>query len=473
MTARLDIPAGPKHAGEGPWAAEARRLLMLGAPMALTQLVQFSVHTIDVVMIGRLGPEPLAASSLGLVMFYAGWMLLMGPAVAVSPLVSQALGAKADDYDDVRRSVRMCLWASALATPVLTVIYLYAGDLARLLGQPASVARLAGPYVLALVPGLFFSLGIMTLRNFLAALNLTRAPLLIVVFTTVLNAFLNWLLIFGALGAPRLELVGAGIASSIAHATGFFLLVIYCRQAKAARAFHLWRDFFGFDMGRMKEVIALGLPISVTMLFEGMLFNACVLLVGRIGIAEMAAYQVALNVSAIAFMAPLGFSMAGAVRVGLHAGARNRAGVERAAVLTVGICIGAIALFAIPIMVAPGLVSALYLDRADPANRAVLDYVTVFLRIAAGFMLFDAIQVACNQALRGLKDVRMPMVITGIAYWLIGFPLAAYLGLASPMGAAGVWWGLLASLAAAAAMLGTRLYRLVRHAPMSQLTETG
>ena len=467
MTARLD-----KHAGEGPWAAEARRLFTLGAPMALTQLVQFSVHTVDVLMIGRLGPEPLAASSLGLVMFYAGWMLLMGPAVAVSPLVSQALGAKADDYDDVRRSVRMCLWAAFLATPLLTVAYLFAGDMALLLGQPEQVAHRAGPYVLALTPGLFFSLGVLILRNFLAALDITRAPLIIVIFTTLLNAFLNWLLIFGALGAPRLELVGAGIASSLSHAAGFFLLVVYCRRARAAKAFHLWRDFFAFDWPRMREVVALGVPISVAMLFEGMLFNACVLLVGRIGVAEMAAYQVALNVSAIAFMAPMGFSMAGAVRVGLHAGARDRASVQRAAALTVLLSIGAILVVAIPLMIAPSLIAALYLDRADPANAPVLDYVAIFLRIAAGFMFFDAVQVACNQALRGLKDVRAPMVITGLAYWAIGFPLCAFLAFSTPLGAAGVWWGLLFSLLAAAIMLGARLIWIVRYRPMAELTKS-
>lgn len=430
--------------------------------MAATQLVQFSVMTVDVLMIGRLGPEPLAAASIGVVIYFAAWLVGFGPAMAVSPLVSQALGANENDHDDVRISVRMSLWAIGALTPLMFVGFVLAENISLALGQKAELAAMAGPYVMALGPGWTFAMGTIILRNFLAAIGETRAPLLIVIGTTLLNAFLNWLLIYGNWGFPRLELIGAGIASSIVNACGFFGLVVFIRMHSRPQRFNLFRDFLKPHWPRLREIVRLGWPIGVTIAFEGMLFNACVFLMGRIGVNEVAAYQVALNVASIAFMAPLGLSMAGSVRVGLAAGAGDRARVRRAAALTIALSIAAIMLVAVPVMLAPGFVAGLYLNRADPANAAVIALVGQFLIIAAAFMLFDATQVASAQALRGLKDVRWPMVITGVAYWAVGFPIAAWLGLGTEIGAVGVWWGLLAGLFTAASLLAARLYLLTR-----------
>ncbi|MGB5810272.1 MAG: MATE family efflux transporter [Polyangiales bacterium] len=444
------------------WRREFGALMSIGLPMGLTQLVQFSISTVDVLMIGRLGPEPLAGASLGLVILYAVFLFGFGPAMAVSPMVSQALGADPDDTAGVRRSVRMALWTIGVGVPALSIVFFFTQEIALVLGQPPVPAALAEPYVLALAPGLPFMVGIMALRNFLAAIGRTRAPLLFIVMTTVLNAFLNWLLIFGHWGFPRLELVGAGVASSVSHATGFLLLVLYIRTEHESRRFHLFRSFFKRSAVHLREVIHLSWPIGLAWTFEAMLFNACVFLMGRLGVDEMAAYQVALNVAAVAFMMPLGLSMAGSVRVGLAAGAGDTKRVRRAAGASVLACVGAIMVIAIPVMIAPQRIAAFYLDATDPANATVLGLVTSFLPIAAAFAFFDATQVAANQALRGLKDVRVPMFITAFSYWGIGFPVSVGLGLATPLGAVGVWWGLLAGLAVAAVLLGGRLLRLTR-----------
>lgn len=454
---------------DGSWGAEARALFLLGAPMALTQIVQFSINAIDVLMIGRLGPDALAAASLGLLFFFSAWLVGFGPAMAISPLVSQSIGAAAGKggadeatADDVRRSVRMGLWSVAMLFPFVFAAYAVAPQLCRALGQPAELADMAGPYIIALAPGWPFAVGILILRNFLAAIERTRFPLFVVVCTTLLNAFLNWLLIFGAFGAPKLGLLGAGIASSLSNIAGFAALALFCRVDERARPYGILQEAFLPDWARLKVVVALGWPIAVATAFEGLLFNACILLMGRIGVDEMAAYQVALNVAAMAFMSAFGFAIAGGVRVGLHEGAGDRDGVRRAAALSVAFSVVAIAGFAGVVFFAPAAIGALYLRVEDPQNAAVLPLVASFLRIAALFMIFDAIQVAAHQALRGLKDVRAPMVITGVAYWGVGFPLAAYLGLGTPVGAEGVWWGLLTSLGVAAALLSWRLYRRTR-----------
>lgn len=466
-TAPYKAPKAGAAAPRAAWRREFLALMTIGVPMGLTQLVQFSINTVDVLMIGRLGAEPLAAAALGLVMVYALFLFGFGPAMASSPLISQALGADPDDTDNVRRSVRMTLWTIGIAIPVLSLIFLFTEEIALALGQPAGAAKLAEPYVLAYAPGLPFALGVMVLRNYLAAIERANAPLVFIIVTTVLNALLNYLLIYGNWGFPQLELVGAGIASSIANATGFFALVAYINIEKTSRRFQLFKEFLTPDWTRLREVGRLAWPIGITMVFEAMLFNAAILLMGRIGVGEMAAYQVALNVAALAFMMPLGLSMAGAVRVGLQAGAGDLPGVRRASIISVLTCSAAIMFFAVPMMLVPFGIAGLYLDAGDAANTAVIALVASFLPIAAAFALFDATQVAANQALRGLKDVRVPMVITGISYWVIGFPVSAWLGLFTPLGAVGVWWGLLVGLVVASILLSTRLWMITRDAPAS------
>ena len=454
--------AQTKTPGQSAWRREFIALMTIGLPMGLTQLIQYSINTVDVLMIGRLGSESLAAASLGIVMYYVLYVAGMGPAMAVSPMVSQALGADANDTRDARRSVRMGLWTVGIGAALMSLIYLFTEEIALALGQPANLAKMAEPYVLALAPGLPFALGVIILRNFLAAIERTRWPLGIIILATILNAFLNYLLIYGNWGFPELRLVGAGIASTLSHAFGFFTLVAYILLEKRARQFDLFKNFLAPDWERLREVISLGWPIGVTIAFEAMLFNAAVFLMGRIGVDEVAAYQVALNVAAVAFMTPLGLSMAGAVRVGLMRGAHDAAGVRRAAALTIISCIGAIMIIAIPVMLAPRAIAEFYLDAGDPKNTVVLELVASFLPIAAAFALFDAVQVAAAQALRGLKDVRIPMIMTGISYWGIGFPVAAWLGLFTPLGAVGVWYGLLVSLLSAAVLLGGRLWLITR-----------
>jgi len=197
-------------------------------------------------------------------------------------------------------------------------------------------------------------------------------------------------------------------------------------------------------------------------MFEGMLFNAAVLLMGIIGVLETAAYQIALNVVALAFMLPWGLSMAGAVRIGLAKGAENKPAIRRAASTTLTAAIASMIPVALFIGLFPTIIASFYFDIHNPEKAALLALVTGFLPIAAAFGIFDATQVAANQLLRGLKDVNWPMILTGISYWVIGFPVAYILGLKTDIGANGVWYGLMAGLMAASILLGGKLARRIR-----------
>ena len=460
MTEQLSTLQQDRKIMPANWPGELKAILALGTPMAATQLVQFLVYTIDVVMIARVSADALAASSLGLVVMFLLWMIGSGPVAAVTPLISQALGANQQDHDDVRYSVRMSLWVIALMTPLIILGVMFTEPVLVFFGQDPFMSKMAGEYVLMLSFGMPFALGVMCLRNFLAALNKTTIPLILVIVSTCLNAFFNYLLIFGNWGLPRLELLGAGIASSLVYFLSFLFFAAYVSLDKEAKVFRVFKDFFVPKWERLKEIIILGVPISLSTVFEGMLFNACVLLMGVLGRAEIAAYQIAMNVAALAFMLPWGLSMAGAVRVGLAAGARNHAAVKRVCVITILLCVAAMVTIAIFVSLLPSGIAALYLD-GGPEHQDVRNYVIIFLPLAAAFMLSDAVQVASNQLLRALKDVRAPMYMTGFCYWVVGFPVAWYLGLKTSVGPNGIWYGLLISLTIASLLLGGRLYWLV------------
>lgn len=443
------------------WGGEMRALLLLGIPMAAAQFVQFLVFFFDTAMIGRISPEDVAAAALGTVIYFALWMLGSGPVNAVTPMVAQALGADQNSTQDARRSVRMALWVVFLMTPFIILALAATEPLALFLGQDPVVAEKAGAYVLVLGPGLAFALGTMALRNFLAALEKTLIPFVLVSIVTALNIGLNYILIFGNFGAPRLELVGAGIASSLSYIFGFFLFIAYIRLDTRANSFQIFQNFWKSDWPRFKEVVALGWPISLTTFFEGMLFNACVIVMGVIGVMEQAAYQIALNVVALAFMLPWGLSMAGAVRIGLAEGAKDKTAIRRCAGVTMVASIFVIMAMAIPVALWPDMITSLYLEMDKAENAKAIALVIGFLPIAAAFMLFDSIQVAANQLLRGLKDVTWPMIFTGISYWVIGFPVAYILALKTNIGANGVWYGLMAGLITASILLGGRLRRRI------------
>ena len=445
------------------WGGEMRALLTIGIPMGLAQLVQFSPYIADAVMIGRIGPTEIAAAAIGSVLYFLVWMLASGPIAAVTPLVSQALGRNIAERRDVRRTVRMSVWACFLIFPFIIGLLLLTEPLMIFAGQDPKVAALAQDYVLVLAPGLPFTLAVMSFRNFLAAIGKTIVPFLLVASAAIVNIILNWVLIFGNLGAPELSLLGAGIASSISGIYGYVIFVIYIKWDAKARDFDLFSNLLKPDWERMGELLKIGWPISVTVTFEGMLFNAGVLIAGAVGVIEQAGFQIALSVASTAFMMPYGLSMAGAVRIGLAKGAANTPAARRASTATILSSVLAIGLCALPVAFVPQWVASLYFNMEAGDTRPVFEYVVIFLPIAAGFMFFDAVQVACNQLLRGLADVKWPMVITGISYWVIGFPIAFYTALHTNIGAAGIWYGLTAGLIAAFIGLGIRLWLQLRH----------
>jgi MATE family multidrug resistance protein len=343
----------------------------------------------------------------------------------------------------------------ALLVPPLALFFAVAEPLLRVTGQSPALAALAAPYVYALAGGLPFAFGFMVLRSFATALSRPCAPLSIVIAMIVVNLLGNYVFVFGHWGAPALGLVGSGIASAIANALSFVAMLVVVLTVPPFRSYRLWRHFLRPDWAQLKELGGLGLSIGLALVFEVMLFSAATLMMGRLGTAPLAAHQIALNVPSITFMVPMGIGMAAAVRVGLAAGARNRISVRRAGLTAMAMGGAVMLVFALTMAICARAIAALYLS-ATPETAEAGALTVLFLRVAAAFQLFDGIQVIGANVLRGLKDARLPMILAGGAYWLVGFPLALFLGFGLHWHGVGIWLGLACSLAVAAVSMALR-----------------
>lgn len=466
MTRNAFAPDNRHHLRERlqPFIAELRALAKLGAPLAATQLAQMGIITTDVLMVGALSSDALAAVTLGSTLYYFGWVMGFGPMAAVAPVVAHALGRDPGDEVTPRLAVRMSLWAAILLSIPLGTLMLFVQPIYLALGQPPALAAAVEPYVLALIPGLVFSLAFGGLRVFMSAVHAPRAPLIVLLLTIGANVFFNYALIFGHFGLPRLELLGAGLATTLANLFSFLALLGWIMIAPKLKRFRVMKALHRPHWPTFTELFRLGLPIGMTMLFEGTLFQAGVLIMGTFGAGVLAAHQVALNVASITFMLPLGLAMAGTVRVGLNAGAGDAKGARLAGLTAMGAGAGVSFFCAALMMAFPREIAGLYLDASLPENAEVIALAAHYLGFAAMFQLFDAVQVTANLALRGLKDTRVPMILAGLAYWAIGFPIALGLALWGGINGDGVWLGFVGGLGAAAIALALRFHWLTRTA---------
>lgn len=448
-------PVAPPHRFHD-FIVEARELLRLAGPVVITQLTQMGIGTVDVLLLGAYSKDALAASALGLSLYYAMWVLAMGPAIAVQPMVAHILGSRRADTRGVRLTVRMSLWAILLLTPFQIVFLWYAGDMLRAIGQPEALSADAGHFVRMLAFGFVFTTLFNVLRGYATALSRPNAPLIVMGCTIVFNGVLAWVLIFGHFGAPRLGLTGAGIASSVSYFFSFTVMLAVIFFTTDLARYRIFRRFFQFDWQTLKEVIRLGMPISMTIIFEAMFFNAGTMIMGYFGTDSVAAHQIALNVIALLFMVPLGIATAATVRIGLASGASDMPRVRRAGLAAMGISLTFMGLCGIALAIFAPQIIGIYLDTSKPENQGVITLAVLFLRIGAAFQLFDTGQVVASLCLRGLKDANVPMWIAGVSYWLIGFPLAVLLAFRFHMAGAGVWVAFVVALAVATFAMSIR-----------------
>lgn len=436
------------------WSAELRELFKLAWPLVLAQLAQNLLFTTDVVMMGWLGPQYLAAGMLSHAFFFAIQLFGIGIVGAVAPLVSQALGAR--DIKAVRRIVQAGFWAGIIFAIIIVPIVWQVRPIMLALGQDPTSAALAEEFLHFAVWLIFPALAIIVVRSFLSAHGSTQVILLITLAGVAVNAAGNYALMFGNWGFPRLELRGSGITTTVVSFVMLALMVAYTLGHRKLRRYHVFSRFFTIDWSRIWQMVRVGVPIGLMLLVEVALFSTAAFLMGLLGTNEVAAHAIALQVVAMAFMVPLGLSQATTVRVGLAYGRGDPEGVRKAGWTALGLTVVFETATCILFVTMPGAIIPIFLDPHVEANHAALVLATQYLLIAGVFQLFDGSQATAGAALRGLTDTMWPLVIAFVGYWCIGMPIAVFLGFNAGWRGAGIWWGLAAGLAVVAVVLSIR-----------------
>jgi len=441
---------------------EARLTLALALPIVVGQVSQMLMGVTDSIMIGRLGAVPLAASAFAGGMFSVFFVVGIGLLLPVAVFVSREHGA-GDDRAGARwlkHGVALAVVASVIEMLVMIGLAL---SFSRM-GQPPEVLAEIEPYYTLIVVSLLPVLVFQVFRQFAEALGRPWMPMFIMLASVALNVLLNWILIYGNLGAPAMGLAGAGWATLASRIVALVVIILWLRKAAAFR--HVFPDTWiaGLQLARFREMLHMGVPAAVMLFFEVGGFMVAAVMMGWLGATALAAHQIALSCAAFMFMFPLGLSIAVGMRVGKAVGEGRRD-------LLRPIAGGALAMSCVIMSVsAVGFwLGGEWLARGFVNDAEVVALAVQLLVVAAIFQLFDGAQVIGSGALRGLSDVRVPAVITFIAYWLLAIPGGYALGLHTSLGAVGIWIGLAVGLAIAAVLLAWR-FRLLTNDLRSSVT---
>lgn len=434
---------------------EVRPTLTLALPIIVGQVSQMLMGVTDSVMIGHAGTVPLAASSFGGNVFGIFYVVGIGMMVPVAIFVSRAHGAnKADDAAEfLRHGIAIGL---AFGVAELLVLVGLATQLEHF-GQPAEVVAIVTPFFLLIGASIVPVLIYLALRQFAEAMGRPWMPMVIMLGGVGLNAALNWIFIFGHFGVPALGLTGAGISTLLSRSIGAAVILLWVRRDPITRTAWPQQWFARLSAARLKEMLQVGAPASGMLFFEASAFTFSTVMIGWLGAVPLAAHQIALTCASLAFMFPLGLSMAASMRVSRAVGAGERTRLRPIAYTAMGMGMMLTGTFALAFGFGGTAISHWFVQ--DPL---VVALAAKLLIVAALFQLFDGWQVTGSAALRGITDVKIPAIITFAAYWVVALPLGYALGVRGPLGAIGMWIGIAGGLACAAVFLAVRFTRLTR-----------
>jgi len=439
------------------WRREGPALIRIALPLALAQLAQNGMGLVDTLMVGRLGPAELAGIALGSMLFFFITIVSSSTIFAVGPLVAQATGARRPE-EAAEHARHGIVLGALLSVPAMLILWWVGPALARL-GQDPTTIALATNYLRAVLWSVPAFMLFVALRAFLEGRGQTR-PIMLIAFAGIgANVVANNALMFGRWGFPALGLTGTGYATSLVYTLMALLLALYVARNQAGRHVLRWARV---QRGRVVEIVRLGWPIALTVGFETGLFAVTAVLMGLVGQTALAGHQIALQTVSFTFMIPLGLGVATTARVGQAVGRGDPAGVRAAGVVGISGSLAVMCATAAVYWLAPEFVISLFIDVHDPRNAEVVAFATTFLRIGALFQLVDGLQVAAIGALRGLKDTRVPMLITLVSYWLVGLGSGVWFAFGLGLEGPGLWFGLVVGLAVAAVWLTLRFVTLAR-----------
>jgi MATE family multidrug resistance protein len=442
--------------------SEFRTLLGLSVPVVAAQVGFMAMGVIDTMMVARIGVAELAAVAIATTWSWSSSSLFQGFVHGMDPLVSQAHGA--GDGDGAGLALQRGVVIACASSIPLMALWIATEPLLILLGQDQQVAGLAGDYMIARLPSaLGFNLFI-AMRQYLAGRTIMRPAMWVMLIGNVFNLFLNWVLIFGHLGFPKLGLVGAGLATGLTNVLLPLGLLFWIRAFQLHEgAWRRW-DRKSIDLAGLSRYMRLGIPVGLQLSLEANAFTVTMIMIGWIGVIELAAHQVVISMASFTFMFPLGIAIGASARVGNLIGARDSDRLRLSCRTAFAMGGGIMALAAILFVVFRESLPLLYI--ADPN---VVSLAAMLLPIAAAFQIFDGVQVVGGGLMRGMGRPQAGAIVNLIGFYVVGLPLAWLLAFPAGFGIRGIWWGLAAGLGGVAIMLYFWVERTAAR-PLDELT---
>lgn len=436
--------------------AQAKKTLNLAFPIILGEVAQMMLGIIDTAMVGSVGYKQLAAAALVMSVMNIPFVFGIGITISVSQMVSMAIGR--NDRKLVSHYLFNGFWLCAISAVIISLGIELGKNILFHLGQDQEVAMLALPYMQimgwSVIPMLLF----LALKQFTDGLEHTKTAMMLSLLALPLNIFLNWVLIYGNWGFPRLELMGAGWGTLITRSIIFIALGLIILYHNTFRKYVAVREKeWKLKWQTLKELLGIGIPSSFQITMEAGAFAVSGILIGTIGAVEQAAHQIALSMASLTFMVSMGLSQAGSIRASNAFGRKDPWAIRLIGKSTLIMALIYGSFCAIIFILFRHQLPFIFND-----EKQVVSLAAYLLLFAALFQISDSTQAVSAGLLRGIKDVRIPTVFIGIAYWAIGIPLGCLLAFYFKMGAAGIWIGFIAGLSFSAIFLSFRFRKITR-----------
>ncbi len=432
---------------------QVKTTFILAYPVMLSQLGQVAVGVADSMMVGRLGALELAASSLANSIFFVILMFGIGISMGLTPLVSKSFG-KGKTHQISRLFSNSLLINFSTSLVLFGIVLIFSQNLS-ILGQPEDVKDLALPFLLIITASLVPLMVFQVFKQFLEGLSQTKQAMFITIAANLVNVFLNWLLIWGYWGFPELGFLGAAWATLISRVLMMVLMGAYVLYSKRFADFGLRILGFKPNWTLCQRILKIGIPTGFQFIFEVSAFSAAAIMMGWIGVNALAGHQIALNLASISYMMATGLATAGMIRVSHYIGKEDYKGMREAGMVAFGMVATFMFVCALVFFLLRFFLPTLYID--DPQ---VISLAASLLVLAGLFQLSDGIQVVGLGVLRGLEDVKVPTIVTFLAYWGLGLPLGYLLAFKMGFAEKGIWIGLFIGLTLTAGMLLYRFNRL-------------
>lgn len=422
------------------------------------------IGIVDNIMVGKLGSTELAAVSLGNSFIFIAMSLGIGFSTAITPLIAEADAEK--DEKKIRSTFHHGLLLCTVLGVALFALIVLVKPIMLLMHQPKEVVEMAYPYIdwvaFSLIPVIIYQ----GYKQFADGLSRTKYSMYAIFMANVVHIFFNYVLIYGVWVFPKLGILGAALGTVISRIMMVVFMHYMLKYDKSIKLYFKNFSFREIKKSVLKKIINLGTPSAMQMLFEVSLFTGAIWLSGSIGKTSQAANQIALTLATITFMFAMGLSVTAMIRISNQKGLKDYVNLVVVAKSIYLLAVIIEIVFAILFIVFHNYLPPLFLNIENTQqavdNIEVIQIASKLLLVAAVFQISDGLQVVVLGALRGLQDVKYPMYITFIAYWLVGFPISVYLGLYTELKATGIWIGLLSGLTVAAILLYLRFEILTK-----------